>query len=43
MIGYGLMFGIYMWIDEMIVYVILNVYVGNIYVNCNVIGVVVGV
>lgn len=42
-IGYGLMFGIYMWIDEMIVYVILNVYVGNIYVNCNVIGVVVGV
>lgn len=37
------MFGVYMCIDEIIVQVIGLVYVGNLYVNCNMVGVVVGV
>lgn len=41
--GYGLIFGVYICIDEIIVQVIGSVKVGNLYVNCNMVGVVVGV
>ena len=41
--GYGLTLGIHTRIDETIAHVISNAHVGNIYVNRNVIGAVVGV
>ncbi|WP_157314162.1 trifunctional transcriptional regulator/proline dehydrogenase/L-glutamate gamma-semialdehyde dehydrogenase [Chitinibacter sp. GC72] len=41
--GYGLTFGLHSRIDETIAHVLSRVHVGNIYVNRNVIGAVVGV
>lgn len=42
-IGYGLILGVYLCIDEIVDCIVLCVNVGNVYVNCNQIGVVVGV
>lgn len=42
-IGYGLILGVYLCIDEIVDCISNGVYVGNVYVNCNQIGVVVGV
>lgn len=41
--GYGLTLGVHSRIDETIQYVIANAHVGNIYVNRNIVGAVVGV
>lgn len=42
MCGFGLIFGLYICIDSCVQEVLDVIYVGNIYVNCNQIGVVVG-